>query len=268
MSGSDDDDGDEHDELDSLMSSGLDTDMETAFSIYDLDKSSDAESIQSGDNDKSSGSLSDCSCDSDNHFAMDSIASDTFREMAVQLVSRRYLTQRVKIVKSTHNLDVILTEYKANRPDLFRRSLRMYPQTFDLFVERLSSTDVFSNMTARQVSVERQLAVTLYRFGHYGNGASMFEVSIWSGMGVGTIVNCTKRVLSAIFTSGLEQEAIRWPSPAEREKYKQYVEEISCPAWRNGWCMIDGTLVPLYAKPYFYGDMFFDRKSNYSLNVQ
>ncbi|KAK9486355.1 hypothetical protein V1527DRAFT_451276 [Lipomyces starkeyi] len=66
MSGSDDDDdddGDEHDELDCLISSGLDTDMETAFSVYDLDKSSDAESIQSGDSDKSSGSLSDCSCD-------------------------------------------------------------------------------------------------------------------------------------------------------------------------------------------------------------
>ncbi|KAK9482034.1 hypothetical protein V1527DRAFT_54652 [Lipomyces starkeyi] len=144
----------------------------------------------------------------------------------------------------------------------------MNPETFDHLVERLSATDVFSGMTARLVSVERQVAITLYRLGHYGNGASMFEVSIWSGMGVGTIANCTKRVMRAIFTSHLEQETIRWPSPAEREKYKDHVENMSCAAWPNGSCMIYGTLVPLYAKPYLYGDLFFDRKSTYSLNVQ
>jgi hypothetical protein len=32
--------------------------------------------------------------------------------------------------------------------------------------------------------------------------------------------------------------------------------------------MIDGTLIPIFEKPYFYGETFFDRKSNYSLNVQ
>jgi hypothetical protein len=32
--------------------------------------------------------------------------------------------------------------------------------------------------------------------------------------------------------------------------------------------MVDGSLVPLYARPAFYGNVFFDRKSNYSMNVQ
>ena len=32
--------------------------------------------------------------------------------------------------------------------------------------------------------------------------------------------------------------------------------------------MVDGTLVPLYRKPSYYRETFFDQKSNYSINVQ
>ncbi|KAK9334261.1 hypothetical protein V1521DRAFT_443425 [Lipomyces starkeyi] len=60
-------------------------------------------------------------------------------------------------------------------------------------------------------------------------------VSLWSGMGVGTIVNCTE-VVRAIPTSSLEHEVIRWPYPAERGPCKQYVEETSCPGWCNASC--------------------------------
>jgi len=49
---------------------------------------------------------------------------------------------------------------------------------------------------------------------------------------------------------------------------KDWVEKQSCPAWRNGWLMVDGTLVPLFRRPGYFGNVFFDRKSNYSLNVQ
>jgi len=31
--------------------------------------------------------------------------------------------------------------------------------------------------------------------------------------------------------------------------------------------MVDGTLVPLYCRPGFFGNTWFDRKSNYSMNV-
>ena len=32
--------------------------------------------------------------------------------------------------------------------------------------------------------------------------------------------------------------------------------------------MVDGTLIPLHVRPGFFGNVFFDRKSNYSMNVQ
>ena len=32
--------------------------------------------------------------------------------------------------------------------------------------------------------------------------------------------------------------------------------------------MVDGTLIPLYVRPHWYGKSYFDRKNDYSLNVQ
>lgn len=46
------------------------------------------------------------------------------------------------------------------------------------------------------------------------------------------------------------------------------VAEKVIKGWNGGWCMIDGTLVPLYSKPHYFGERFFDCKSNYSVNVQ
>jgi hypothetical protein len=46
------------------------------------------------------------------------------------------------------------------------------------------------------------------------------------------------------------------------------VEEHLCKAWQNGWCLVDGTLIPLFAQPYWFGESYFDRKCCYSLNMQ
>jgi len=61
---------------------------------------------------------------------------------------------------------------------------------------------------------------------------------------------------------------LHWPNDAAREHAKAWVAENSCDAWRNEWLVVDGSLVPLYACPAFFGNVFFDCKSNYSLNVQ
>ena len=42
----------------------------------------------------------------------------------------------------------------------------------------------------------------------------------------------------------------------------------SCCAWRNGWCFVDGTLIPLATQPVWFGESYWDRKDRYSLNVQ
>lgn len=49
---------------------------------------------------------------------------------------------------------------------------------------------------------------------------------------------------------------------------KKWVEDTVSKAWRDGWVMVDGTLVPFARKLAHFGPRWFDRKCNYSLNIQ
>ncbi|KAI0753036.1 hypothetical protein C8Q80DRAFT_1053153, partial [Daedaleopsis nitida] len=152
----------------------------------------------------------------------------------------------------------VLQVYKHARPDMFRTELRVNPATFHRLVIRLQDDPVFTNQSPNaQLPVEVQIAITLYRFGHFSNAASLQKVANWAGYGKGMVDFVTRRVM-----------AIRYPTPEEKEEAKAWVEAHSCKAWRNGWCMVDGTLVPLDERPFWYGESYFDRKSTYSLNVQ
>ncbi|KAF8886891.1 hypothetical protein CPB84DRAFT_1749869 [Gymnopilus junonius] len=66
---------------------------------------------------------------------------------------------------------------------------------------------------------------------------------------------------------GMEIED-EWPSEAEIEEAKEWVEANSCPSWCEGWLMVDGTLIPMFQRPHHFGSAYFDHKSNYSENVQ
>jgi hypothetical protein len=94
--------------------------------------------------------------------------------------------------------------------------------------------------------VEEQLAITLYRFGHYGNAASTMKVALWAGVGYGTIKLVTTWVMKAICDQQFCRATMPWSDPAEIEWAKAWVEGHSCPAWRDGWLMVDGTPVPLF----------------------
>ena len=47
------------------------------------------------------------------------------------------------------------------------------------------------NSENNQLPVNIQLVITLFRFGHYGNAASIQKVGLWAGVGVGTVDLCT-----------------------------------------------------------------------------
>ena len=65
----------------------------------------------------------------------------------------------------------------------------------------------------------------------------------------------------------LHDRAIRWPTSPEKQRASDWVESVSCKAWRPGFAMVDRTLIPLHCKPGHHGEQFFDRKSNYSLSL-
>jgi hypothetical protein len=139
--------------------------------------------------------------------------------------------------------------------------------TFDSLLEMIETDPVFSNASnVSQTPIIKQMAIAMFRFGHNGNAASVEAVAQWAGVSAGTIVNCTRRVMIAFLA--LHDSTIRWPSEDEKENSKQWVEAVSCYAWRDGYCMVDGTPIVLFQKPGFHGEAYFDRKSNYSLNLQ
>ncbi|GJJ11590.1 hypothetical protein Clacol_005825 [Clathrus columnatus] len=189
--------------------------------------------------------------------------------LLISLHETRYLRSRISIPKTDQLLDLILDEYKIWHPDLFRCYLHISPAAFDTLLSKLQNDEIFHNQSENnQIAVGRQIAVALYRLGHYGNAASMQKVTLWAGMGYGTVDLCTRRVLMAISNPRFRQPLFKWPDCAEKEEAKAWVEAQSCYAWRNGWCMVDGTLVPFASRPKFFGNTWYDRKSNYSTNVQ
>lgn len=190
---------------------------------------------------------------------------------AVEHIYRnRYDAPRnVPIPKPPAQMPHCIQVLKNDRPDLFREFLRVNPTTFDRLVERIEDDPVFSNNSNNpQQPVEEQLAIVLYRFGHNGNAASLTKVGFWAGVAHGSVPLITNRVMTALLRRPFMEEAVRLPTPEEKEVAKDWVEAHSCRAWRNGWCFVDGTLVPLYDRPHWYGDSYFDRKQNYSLNIQ
>ncbi|KAF7291261.1 DDE Tnp4 domain-containing protein [Mycena indigotica] len=170
------------------------------------------------------------------------------REHIVYLENTRVLNPN--IIHKLSQLYLVLELYKKDDEKCFRHNLRVSPETFDEILKRIQDHHVFvSEGPHDQFPIDKQLVIALFWFGHFGNAASVESVGQWAGV-------------------ALHDEYIRWPSAAEKEAAKEWVEAASCAAWRDGWLLVDGTLVPLSDKPGFHGEAYFDRKSNYSLNIQ
>lgn len=208
--------------------------------------------------------------------SMDSDQSDSEdEEHATRMSDLAYLLQAVTETRvlNPHSVDkcsqlyLVLVQFKSNDLLRFRRNLHVSPDTFDELVARVETHPVFSNKSnLAQTPVEIQLAIALYRFGHDGNAASVEAVAQWAGVSVGLVVKSTQRVIVAFLA--LHDEVICWPTNREKDQAKDWVKQASCEEWGGGFCMVDGTLVPLFEKPGYHGEVYFDRKSNYSLNVQ
>ncbi|KAJ3751665.1 hypothetical protein FB446DRAFT_602335, partial [Lentinula raphanica] len=164
-----------------------------------------------------------------------------------------------------HTLDV----WKEHQPDQFRENLRITPETFDELVNDIQDDAVFLNNSQNvQAPVTDQLAIALYRFGHSGNGANMQQVANWAGYSKGMVRLATQRVLTALLRPDFIKRVVRPPSMEEKEDARKWVEEHSCKAWRDGIYLVDGTLIAIAERPFWFGESYFDRKCNYSLNIQ
>src|SRR6202522_4264781 len=221
----------------------------------------------------SSSSSSSSSSGSEGFMSIDGTDTDEERTiimgMTVDLLhvitKTRVLTPH--IVTKCSQLDLVLIDFKFHDPKRFWHNLRVSASTFDSLLEMIETDPVFSNASnISQTPIIKQMAIAMFWFGHNGNAASVEAVAQWAGVSARTVVNCTRRVMIAFLA--LHDSTIRWPSEDEKENSKQWVEAVSCYEWRDGYCMVDGTPIVLFQKPGFHGEAYFDRKSNYSLNLQ
>lgn len=190
-------------------------------------------------------------------------------ESIIAIRRTRYLQGRPSVIK-LGNID--LAWVYAQTPSDHKRfvnMLRISPEVFDTLLYLINDDPVFQNYsTCPQAPVKTQLAVTLFRMGRFGNGASLEDLARTAGCSEGAIENYTSRCFQAI--NRLHDLFVRQLTTAEKEVEKQWVDEHLgfVGTWREGWIMYDGTIVVLYARPGLNGDAYYTRKGNYGLNAQ
>ncbi|KAL1937971.1 hypothetical protein VTO73DRAFT_12721 [Trametes versicolor] len=186
------------------------------------------------------------------------------------ILTTRYLNPRTPVAKQG-SIDLVW-KY-AEQPEHHHRfinMLRVSPHIFDTLVRLIEDHPIFQNHSNNpQAPIQVQLAITLYRMGHYGNGASLQEIARWAGCAEGTVELYMDRCQGAIMS--LHNMFVRPLSEAEKEMEKQWIEEqlgFTGTSWREGFVMYDGTIIVFYARPGMDGDAYYTRKCNYGLNAQ
>jgi hypothetical protein len=188
-----------------------------------------------------------------------------YTELVHHVLTSRVLFEAPPVVKSPQLH--LLEEWRTSSPDRFRRKLRVDPDTFDGLVALIEAHEIFSNNSnCPQLPVPLQLSVFLFRAGHYGNAASPEDVAQWAGISVGGVEKCTDRVIISLLS--LHDEAIHFPGADDKERAKAFVEANSCPEWRGGFLVVDGTKIPLFQRPGLHGDTWFDKDGGYSVDCQ
>lgn len=253
---------------DSHSSDGADTDADNdntnaddASSSSHLSSVSDESSISSVSHASSSDSMSS----SDLEGAYFARRKQDLDDLARIIQDSRVLDSRPKVSKTSqlYRLD----DWRQHSPELFRKRLRVQPLVFDKLLHRIKDHSIFHNNShCPQFPVHIQLAVFLFRLGHYGNSVAPEVTAEWAGVSIGSVVNFTNRCLIAVLS--LHDEFVQFPDDVEKEKAKAYTATHTCPEWRNGWVLVDGTKFKLFQKPGMHGEAFFDKNRAYSLDCQ
>lgn len=164
----------------------------------------------------------------------------------------------------------LLDHFADFRPHLFRKKVRVDPDIFNCILEQISADPIFQSRSNNpQLPIALQLAIFLNRAGHYGNAVSPEDVSQWAGVSVGSVINCTNRVIVSILNQ--HDNFMEMPTAGERDMQlaRAFVKKkTGCTEWKGGVFAVDGSTFNLFEKPALYGDTFTDRKGRYSINCQ
>ncbi|KAL9932977.1 hypothetical protein V8E36_008232 [Tilletia maclaganii] len=246
-------DSDDEMDLDSLDDSSSD-------SLFGMDLSEASCLSELSDIDSSDDDLSRHTC----------LAAQFYRDMHKPRVinPKREKRQTVKIHLQMQRLrdSGLPTDMRT-----FRRLVRVLPTAFDNLEQILSPHPVFATKDPRrpQAPVAEQLAVTLYWLGRSENGAGAEDVALACGCAEGSVIAYVDRVVETLYDA--RAVTLCWASEDEKASARDWVEQRSgCSYLTRGWCMADGSQIPLAFKPSkgAHSKEYFDRKMQYALNLQ
>ncbi|KAL9934373.1 hypothetical protein V8E36_006829, partial [Tilletia maclaganii] len=248
----------EDEDEDSLSddSSAVDWDSEDVFGFFsDWDSDEDsASSVSSMSEDN------DTEDDLSRHILLAARFYDSLSALRT-LHPRRDKRQTVKLHVQLQQLRV-----SGSPSDIrtFRRLVRVLPEAFDHLVSILTPHEIFANKDPRrsQAPVAEQLAVTLYWLGRNGNGGGTEDVALACGCVEGSVHLFVRRVVDALYDA--RGPALCWAGQEERQEAQNWVaQRVGCPEWAHGWCMTDGSQIPLAFAPskQAHQKEYFDRKN-------
>ena len=186
--------------------------------------------------------------------------------LAVYLLSA-WVLEPCPPVKKSGQLDLYLTNFQCDHTDWFRKKLKVSSAIFDHLVELIKDYTIFyNNSHVPQHPIHIQLAIFLIHVGHYGNASLPEYVAQWAGVCIGTVINTTYCCLVAFLA--LHDKAVIMPPKEEKEQAKEYIEEVTCLEWHNGFLLTNGIKFALFQKPRLYGEAWFDKNKDYSINCQ
>lgn len=128
----------------------------------------------------------------------------------------------------------------------------MNPDSFLRILDQIKDHEIFKNRSKfQQIDPMVQLLVTLRRLGcEASSGAALISVSQLFGIGEGTVVLYTKRVVTALMS--LWVETVKWHNFGDKAAMKSRLRnsDRGIDLWQDCVGVLDGTYFPFKFKPY------------------
>jgi hypothetical protein len=111
-------------------------------------------------------------------------------KMLVQVSASRYLAPRIHLPRNRYWLEEGLAMLYEKG---FRQQIRVSHDSFHFILRMIVDHPIFTNNSPNeQMPVEHQLYIALWRFGRFGNGASLIDAGRLFSISKGTVFKATK----------------------------------------------------------------------------